>query len=198
MCMSELSQSVVRVHFSQVHRVLDQNPEFDADGFVADIGEEFANEAPLAFQDKNGTIFYARRSRTDNSGWRLMAFENAEDTAQAKSVGLVDFEMRARRVCVEYTYTKPEFRNLGIYSGMKNIFEAHVREKGGKICRGLTGELSPDGEAVANKRNPEAEAARKLYLQLMVMDRSDDKDPYVEITSADTHLWAVFGHSDLS
>lgn len=197
--MSAPFEHSVRVHFSQVQKLLAQNDDFDADGFIADMRDEFVKTPPIALQDKNGMTFYARRSRTENSGWRLEAFESPHETAQSQRIGIFDIAMSGnRRVFAEYTYTVPAYQKRGIYSAMKGVFERHLADKGGKLCRGLTGELSPDGEAIALKRNPGAEALRKLFLKLNGERRADVPDPFVDITSADAHLWEIFGEPDVS
>lgn len=134
-------------------------------------------------------FFYARRSRTENSGWRLDAFKHRDEKAQKERIGYLDVEMRARRVVVDYCNTRSEYKGMGVYSAMKSVFSAHISAFGGKFCRGLTGELSAEGEAVALKRDTEQEALRKLFLRLNSMRSGDVRDPSVEITPMDEHLW---------
>lgn len=187
--------SSLTVSFSQVYKMLDQNVEFDEDGFVAFMKDEFEQEAPIPFQTKAGTL-YARRSRTENSGWRLQAFDNPDDSKQNQRVGVFDVAMEARRVYVEHVYTVDAYKKQGVYSGLKGIFSEYLSQFNGKFCRGLTGELSPDGEAVAMKRNPEAEALRKLLLKLNVERSGDNPDPTVEISEDNPVLWQAFGGCD--
>ena len=176
--------------------MLGQAPSFDDKGFSEFMREEFANDAPIAFIAK-GQTYYARRSRTEDSGWRLEAFTNPHDDQREQRIAVLDLARCAERVYVDYTSTDKAYRRRGIYSALKDIHAGYVSQFGGKICRGLTGELLPDGEAIAIHRNPEAEALRKLFMRLNVMRGKFGDNPYIDVTPDQTDLWGIFAPDEV-
>ena len=193
--MSDAVELRIAVTFDDVATKLAQNPEFDQPGFQQAMAVEFADETPIEVMVKNGPV-YLRRSRTQDSGYKLEAFDSP-DFEGAQMLGFSVLELSGKgRTCVEDVGVRKDNRRRGIDSAFRQLFSEKVSAFGGRLCRSLRErEILPDGRASVESREPVSSAVRDLYFEMLKVRTVENLNPSRDVTPQDEHLWSAF--SDL-